>query len=88
MKKRKKKLLSGNESRQSSPQSVAIQTELSQFYSYIRDDLSQDSVTKTGFGLMIEFIGLFDAALDYTLQFTVTHTHTSVHSHIFTAVAW
>jgi hypothetical protein len=40
---------------------------------------------------MIEFIGLFDTARDYTLQFTVTHTHThtqshtSVHSHVFTS---
>jgi hypothetical protein len=27
------------------------------------------------FGLMTGFIGLFDTARDYTLQFTVTHTH-------------
>jgi hypothetical protein len=37
---------------------------------------------------MIGFIGLFDAARGYTLQYTVTHTHTSAHSHVFTAVAW
>jgi hypothetical protein len=45
---------------------------------------------QTGFGLIIEFIGLFDTARNYTSQFTVTHTHThtSVHSHVFTAVAW
>jgi hypothetical protein len=36
---------------------------------------------------MIGFIGLFDIARDYTLQFSIihTHTHTSVHSHIFTS---
>jgi hypothetical protein len=28
----------------------------------------------TGFGSMIEFIGLFDTARDYILQFTITHT--------------
>jgi hypothetical protein len=27
-----------------------------------------------GFGLIIRVIGLFDTALDYTLQFTITHT--------------
>jgi hypothetical protein len=27
-----------------------------------------------GFGLMIEFIGLFDAARDYTLKVTTTQT--------------
>jgi hypothetical protein len=47
---------------------------------------------QTGFELMIRFIGLFDTARDYTLQFTVTHTHThthtNVHSHIFTTAAW
>jgi hypothetical protein len=41
-----------------------------------------------GFGLMTEFIVLFDTSRDYTLHFTITHTHTSVHSHVFTAVAW
>jgi hypothetical protein len=41
----------------------------------------------TDFGLMIGFIGLFDRARDYILQFTVTytHTHTSVHSQVFTS---
>jgi hypothetical protein len=39
-----------------------------------------------GFGLMTGFIGLFDAARDYVLQFTIKHT--SVHTHVFTAVAW
>jgi hypothetical protein len=41
-----------------------------------------------GFGLVIVFIGLFDAACDYTLQFTVTHA--SVHSLLQPplAVAW
>jgi hypothetical protein len=39
-----------------------------------------------GFGLMTEFIGLFDTARDYTLQFTITHA--SVHSLVFSAVAW
>jgi hypothetical protein len=36
---------------------------------------------------MIESIGLFDTASDYTLQFTITHTHThiSVHSNVFTS---
>jgi hypothetical protein len=28
----------------------------------------------TGFGLMTRFIGLFDTAHDYKLEFTVTHT--------------
>jgi hypothetical protein len=27
-----------------------------------------------GFGLMTGFIGLFDTAHDYTLQYTITHT--------------
>jgi hypothetical protein len=36
----------------------------------------------TGFGLMIGFIGLFERACDYTLQFTITHTHSIIHSHI------
>jgi hypothetical protein len=35
------------------------------------------SVTRDG------FIGLFDTARDYTLQFTITHTHTLVSSHVF-----
>jgi hypothetical protein len=38
---------------------------------------------------MARFIGLFDTALDYNLQFTVTHTHTllsTVTSSL--AVAW
>jgi hypothetical protein len=39
---------------------------------------------------MTGFIGLFDTARNYTLQFAVkhthTHTHTNVHSHVFTAV--
>jgi hypothetical protein len=43
----------------------------------------------TSFGLVIGFIGLFDRARDYTLQFSVTHTHThthtSVHSHVSTS---
>jgi hypothetical protein len=30
---------------------------------------------------MIGFIGLFDTARDYTLQFTITHTHTHTHTH-------
>jgi hypothetical protein len=36
---------------------------------------------------MIGFIGLFDRAGDYNLQFTITYTHTytSVHSHVFTS---
>jgi hypothetical protein len=34
---------------------------------------------------MIGFIGPFDTAHDYTLQFTLTHTYTSVHSHLFTS---
>jgi hypothetical protein len=38
-------------------------------------------VTSCGFGLMLGFIGLFDAALDSTLQFTITHTHTHTHTH-------
>jgi hypothetical protein len=49
--------------------------------------------------LVIGFMGLFDIARDYTLQYTVTRTHAHVHthththtqsvpSHIFTAVAW
>jgi hypothetical protein len=29
----------------------------------------------TSFGLMTAFIGLFDTAHDYTLQFTIAHTH-------------
>jgi hypothetical protein len=29
---------------------------------------------ETGFGLIIGFIGLFDSARDYTLQFTISHT--------------
>jgi hypothetical protein len=37
------------------------------------------------FGFMKGFIGLFDTARDYTLQFTITHTQTSVHSHVFTS---
>jgi hypothetical protein len=28
----------------------------------------------TGFGLMIGFVGLFDTARDYSLQFTISHT--------------
>jgi hypothetical protein len=36
---------------------------------------------------MTGFIGPFDTARDYTLQFTVTHAHASVHSHVFTSVA-
>jgi hypothetical protein len=35
---------------------------------------------------MTGFIGLFDTAHDYTLEFTITHT--SVHIHVFTVVAW
>jgi hypothetical protein len=35
---------------------------------------------------MTGFIGYFDTARDYTLQFNVTHT--SVHSYVLTAVAW
>jgi hypothetical protein len=35
------------------------------------------------------FIGLFNTARDYTLQFSITHTqthtHASVHSHVFTS---
>jgi hypothetical protein len=34
------------------------------------------SVTIDSFGLMIEFMELFDTARDYALQFTITHTHT------------
>jgi hypothetical protein len=34
---------------------------------------------------MTGFIGFFDTARDYILQFTITHTN--VHSHVFTAVA-
>jgi hypothetical protein len=33
----------------------------------------------TGYGFMTGFIGLFDTARDYTLQFTITHTHTHMH---------
>jgi hypothetical protein len=36
-----------------------------------------------GFGSVIGFIGPFDTARDYTLQFSITHT--SVYSHIFTS---
>jgi hypothetical protein len=36
---------------------------------------------------MTRFIGSFNAARVYTLQFTIIHTHTNVHSHVFTAVA-
>jgi hypothetical protein len=32
---------------------------------------------------MIGFIGLFDTARGYTLQFTIMHTHASIHSHVF-----
>jgi hypothetical protein len=32
---------------------------------------------------MIGFIGLFDTARDYTLQFIITHTHT--HTSVFTS---
>jgi hypothetical protein len=35
---------------------------------------------------MAGFIGVFDTARDYNLQFTIKHT--SAHSHVFTAVAW
>jgi hypothetical protein len=41
---------------------------------------------QTGFGLMIGFIGLFDTARDYNLQFTVMHIHTIVHSRVFTSL--
>jgi hypothetical protein len=34
-----------------------------------------------GFGLMIEFIGLFDTVHDYPWQFTITHTHTHTPTH-------
>jgi hypothetical protein len=39
------------------------------------------------FGLMIGFIGFFDTARDYHLQFTIRNTHTriDVHSYIFTS---
>jgi hypothetical protein len=40
-----------------------------------------------GFGLMIGFIGLFDAARGYTLQFTITHTLVSTATSLL-AVAW
>jgi hypothetical protein len=30
---------------------------------------------RRGFGLMTVFIGFFDTARDYTLQFTITQTH-------------
>jgi hypothetical protein len=32
---------------------------------------------------MIGFIGLFDTARDYILQFIITNTHISFHSHVF-----
>jgi hypothetical protein len=35
---------------------------------------------------MIGFVGLFDTARDYILQYS--YTHTNVLSHVFTAVAW
>jgi hypothetical protein len=41
-----------------------------------------------GFEVVIEFIGLFDTAYDYTLHLTITHIHASVHNHDSTAVAW
>jgi hypothetical protein len=46
---------------------------------------------RRGFGLMIEFIGLFD--IERWLHFTIhcyrhTHTYTNVHSHVFIPVAW
>jgi hypothetical protein len=41
----------------------------------------------TGFGWMTGFIGLFDTAHDYTLQFTVTHTHTHTHARTHTLVS-
>jgi hypothetical protein len=34
-----------------------------------------------GFGLMTRFIGLFDTACDYTLQFSVTRTRARAHTH-------
>jgi hypothetical protein len=37
-----------------------------------------------GFGLMMGFIGLFDTARDYTLQFTIRHALANIDSHIFT----
>jgi hypothetical protein len=43
----------------------------------------------TGFGLMVGYIGFFDTARDYSLQFIITHTRarvrTSVHCHVFTS---
>jgi hypothetical protein len=35
---------------------------------------------------MTGFIGLFDTARDYTLQFTITHTHAHTHTHTHTGV--
>jgi hypothetical protein len=40
-----------------------------------------------GFWLMIGFIGLFDIARDYSLQFTVTHTLVSTVMSLL-AIAW
>jgi hypothetical protein len=39
--------------------------------------LSRDGVIIGGFRLMTGFIGLFDTARDYTLQFTIGHTRSS-----------
>jgi hypothetical protein len=39
-------------------------------------------------GMITGFIGHFDTARDYTVQFTITHTNTSVHNYLFTAVVW
>jgi hypothetical protein len=49
-----------------------------------------------GFGWVIRFIGFFDTACDYTLDYTVlslshTHMHANTHTSIVTsslAVAW
>jgi hypothetical protein len=38
------------------------------------------TVWLTGFGLMTGFIGLFDTARDYTLQFLHTHTRARTHA--------
>jgi hypothetical protein len=38
-----------------------------------------------GVGLVIGFIGLFNTAHGYTVQFTITHTDPSVHSHVSTS---
>jgi hypothetical protein len=52
-------------------------------------DITCMSYYRWVFGLMMEFIRLFDTVRDCTLQFIITHTHiytnTTVHSHVFAA---